>query len=175
MNKITTPNTNFGFFGWNAVAEVSMRVLLYLAGLGLLQLLQRSPATNAEKKLAGYEKRPKNFERSSIPFNDANKGVFASLMGAVVELVNGEEGKPDYWKESFTPGINCWYHPLGETTAPKFVEEIKIVKRHIESKDIEQWAKDKIGFQGNLGDKPEENTELLIAVKAFVKKLTAGA
>src|SRR5215475_14095992 len=73
--KITTPNTNFGFFGWKASAEVSQAMLELLAGLGLLQILQRSPATEAEKKLANYEKRPKGFQRSSIEHNKTNEGI----------------------------------------------------------------------------------------------------
>jgi hypothetical protein len=170
--KITTPNTNFGFFGWRAVAEVSENMLVFLAGLGLLQLLQRSPATEAEKKLAGYEKRPAKFQRSSIEHSATNEGIFKQIMSKALEVVQGEEGKPGYAKTQITPVIETWYHPLGATAEPVYAEEKKIVQRHIDNKDIVTWASDTIKFTGE-GDLDTENIEFLKAVKAYKTAMLA--
>jgi hypothetical protein len=166
METITTPKTNFGFFGWRAVAEVSKKVLIYLAGLGLLQLLQRSPATSAEKKLAGYEKRPSGFNRSEIPFNDENQGIFTKIMSQVLDLEDVGE--------ALTPVIECWYHDLGATKEPAYADEKKIVQRHIDAKDIVTWAVDKVGYHGD-GELDTENVEFLRAVKAYKAAMLANA
>jgi hypothetical protein len=172
--KITTPNTNFGFFGWRAVAEVGQELLVYLAGLGLLQLLQRSPSTDAEKALAKYEKRPKGFNRSSIEHNPTNEGIFQKIMSKALEIVQGEEGKPGYQKFNITPVIETWYHPLGATAEPVYAEEKKIVQRHLDKKDIVTWASDTVGFTGE-GDLDVENVEFLKAVKAWKNEMLANA
>jgi hypothetical protein len=173
--KITTPNTNFGFYGWNATAEVSDNLMVVLAGLGLLQLLQRSPATEAEKTLAKYEKRPKGFQRSSIEHNPTNEGIFKKIMSKALEITQGEEGKEGYAKHSITPLINTWYHPLGATAEPVYAEEKKIILRHInDKKDVVTWATDTVGFTG-AGDLDTENLEFLKAVKAWKSEMLANA
>jgi len=171
--KITTPNTNFGFFGWRAVAEVSQELLVYLAGLGLLQLLQRSPATEAEKTLAKYEKRPAKFQRSSIEHNDVNEGIFKKIMSKALEVVQGEEGKPGYQKSSITPVIDTWYHPLGATAEPVYAEEKKIVQRHIDKGDVSNWNVEKVGYEGR--DLTVENIDFLKAVKVWKTKILNDA
>jgi hypothetical protein len=170
--KITTPNTNFGYFGWKASADVSDKLVAFFAGLGLLQLLQRSPATNAEKKLAGYEKRPKNFERSSIEYNDANAATFTKVMSAVLEIVDGT-GDEKVKLGTLTPVIESWYHPLGETAEPVYAEEKKIVQRHIDSGDVSKWNVEKVGYEGR--DLTIENVEFLRKVKAWKNDMLANA
>jgi hypothetical protein len=53
---------------------------------GFLQLLQRVPASNAEKALAGYDKRPAGFKRDSIPYNAENVEELRDAFGTSVEV-----------------------------------------------------------------------------------------
>lgn len=82
MHNLKVKST-FGNFKFAGEAEVTDEQLLILAGAGLLQLLQRSPATAAEKELAGYEKRPAGFKRTAIDFSEANAAVLAKHLGSV--------------------------------------------------------------------------------------------
>lgn len=94
----------FGNFDISAEAEVVTAepvgpVAQALLEKGLLQLLQRSPASEAEKALAGHtwpkgEKsgkplRPKKFNRSSIEFTEANATKLRGAFGTEVEVAEG--------------------------------------------------------------------------------------
>jgi len=88
--KTLKAESTFGNFKWVAQAEVEDAVLEILANLGLLQVLQRSPASTAEKLMAGYgKKRPTDFKRSSIAFSEANAEILTKAMEAA-ELEVGE-------------------------------------------------------------------------------------
>lgn len=73
----------FGNFKWEAEADVDPSQLHALAQKGLLQDLQRSPSTAAEKSMAGYDKRPKGFERNSIGYSDARADVLATALSVI--------------------------------------------------------------------------------------------
>lgn len=53
---------------------------------GFLQLLQRVPASKAEKALAGYDKRPAAFKRDSIAWSDENALKLVEAFGKEVEV-----------------------------------------------------------------------------------------
>lgn len=157
--KVTTPKTNFGYFGWRTSVELSDEQVAYFAGLGVLQHMQRTPATNAEKKLGNFEKRSPDFKRSDINFSDSNEDIFVKEMSAKQEIENGDV------KFTINPVTECWYHDLGATAAPKYADEKRAVQKHIADGDIAEWASEKVGY---TGDKLNvENIEFLQAVKTF--------
>jgi hypothetical protein len=138
-----------------------------LANAGLLQIIQRSPASKAEKSMAndgkGYENRPKDFVRSSIPYSDENAATLAKFLGAEIEIADGVK---------VTPKVTAEYHEIGAAKEPAYAQEKQIVQKHIDAKDIAKWAIDKIGYNGG-GDLDASNVELLKAVKEFKNRLIA--
>lgn len=96
--KITVRWT-FGNFSITAAAEIPLTEpvsLLTKAILekGFLQLLQRVPASSAEKALARYEKRPEGFKRTSIPYSDDNALKLSDAFGTSVEVEAKTETTP---------------------------------------------------------------------------------
>jgi hypothetical protein len=151
--------STFGNFGWEASLEVTQEIADILASKGLLQILQRSPASEAEKILAGYEKRPKDFERKDIPYNEANAKVLADKLGAKHEIDEGVFIQP-------TLVVN--FHEIGGGKEPAFKDEKVIVARHIAAGDFAQWMDETVGMKGVTAqdvDKPE----VLQAVRTFWK------
>jgi hypothetical protein len=67
-------------------AEVEGKKAEGLLKAATLNVLQRKPASELEKKLAGYEKRPAGFERSSIGYSDENAGVIQDFFPGDYEL-----------------------------------------------------------------------------------------
>jgi hypothetical protein len=152
-------NSTFGNFKWTAECNVTDEQMLVLANAGLLQVLQRSPASRAEKVLAGYEKRPDKFNRSSIEFSDEAAKTLSTELGKAVEIAEGIE---------IVPTISVSEHVIGESTTPKFVEEKQIVARHVAKGDLAEWASTKIKFAGDTVDADgNPTTEFLQAVKNF--------
>lgn len=161
---IVKAESTFGNSKWNGHAEVTDAQVAILADLGFLWVMQRSPSSNAEKALAGYEKRPNGFKRSDIPWSDEMGARLKSLLGAKVEIADGIE---------ITPVIDSVkFHEIGAGVEPKYADEKKIVARHIEAKDIVTWATDTVGFTGE-GDLDVENVEFLKAVKAYKQRMLA--
>jgi hypothetical protein len=163
--KLQTKST-FGNFAIEAEAEVSEAQRDYLANLGLLQVLQRSPASAAEKALAGYDKRPSGFKRDSIPFNEANAEKLIAAMEAPIEFKeNGEE---------VIPAISC------SVVATEYVPSVADVKmtdernayaRHGKAGDLQSFAKT-VGYDGAVGDGVAENApvEFLRAIRRYVNE-----
>lgn len=166
MHTLTCDST-FGNFAWTAKVEVTEEQAVALANAGLLQIIQRSPASKAEKVLGGYEKRPENFVRSSIEFSEANAETLKKFLGETIEIGKGDDkiviGKPT---------VKVEFHEIGATKEPAYAQEKQIVQKHIDAKDIVTWATDKIGYTGG-GDLDVSNVELLKAVKAFKNRLIA--
>ena len=156
--------STFGNFKWFAKCEVSEAVLAILADLGFLWVMQRTPSSKAEKQLAGYEKRPKGFQRSEIAYSDDNAKLLQQLLGAKVEIADDIEITPEVLKVVF--------HEIGAGVEPKYADEKKIVQKHIDAKDIVTWNDSKIHFVGE-GDLDTENVEFLKAVKAYKQKVLA--
>lgn len=91
--KITVQWT-FGNFSITAAAEMPFGepvspLTKAICEKGFLQLLQRVPASNAEKALAGYEKRPAGFKRDSIPYSEENALKLSDAFGTTVEVEEG--------------------------------------------------------------------------------------
>lgn len=84
----------FGNFNVTAAAEIPFtepvdKLTKAIVEKGFLQLLQRVPASKAEKALAGYEKRPEGFKRTSIPWSEENAIKLAEEFGTEVEVEEG--------------------------------------------------------------------------------------
>jgi hypothetical protein len=161
---IVKAESTFGNFKWFAQAEISDAIRDVLSNLGFLWIMQRTPSSNAEKVLAGYEKRPTGFKRSEIEFSDDNAVTLGKLLGAPVEVAEDVEITPQVLKVIF--------HEIGAGVEPKYADEKKAIARHIEARDIVTWASDKVGFTGE-GDLNAENVEFLKAVKAFKARVLA--
>lgn len=103
-----------GQFRPTATAEVETTepvgpVALALMENGLLNALQRVPASKAEKHVAVplgmYAKdgtRPKEFKRGSIPYSDENAMNLASGFGTEVEIGTDKDGKAIMLKFAIT-------------------------------------------------------------------------
>jgi hypothetical protein len=162
MNNQVNANSQFGNFKWFATADVSDEQKDILANLGFLWIMQRSPSSNAEKTLAGYEKRPDGFKRSQIEFSDDNAKTLSKLLGMDVEIDKDVSIKPNITKVEF--------YEIGAKAEPAYADEKKAVLRHIDANDIASWAIDKIKFTGE-GDLDTDNIALLKAVKEFKLQL----
>lgn len=166
MHNLECTST-WGNFEWTAKVEVTEEQAVILANAGLLQILQRSPASKAEKAMAnngaGYEKRPEGFVRSSIEFSDANATTLAKFLGETIEIAKDVK---------ITPLVKAVYHEIGATKEPVYFQEKQIVQKHIDAKDVVTWAVDKIGYTGG-GELNADNIELLKAVKEFKNRLIA--
>jgi len=167
MTKLNC-NSTFGQYKWSAIAEVSQEQLEILASAGLLQVLQRSPASKAEKLMAGYEKRPDKFERSSIPFDAQGQKVLETELGSPIEIAAKTKDSPAITVEAV---ITTSFHEIGAGTEPKYVEEKAIIARHVKVGDFAQWMTDKVGFAATASD--VDSTEVLRAVKAYKQRLLA--
>jgi hypothetical protein len=163
---IVKAESTFGNFKWFAKAEISDAIRDILSDLGFLWIMQRTPSSNAEKVLAGYEKRPTGFKRSEIAYSDANALELQKLLGASVEVAEDIEITPEVLKVVF--------HEIGAGVEPKYADEKKIVARHIDKKDIATWAIDTVGFSGE-GDLDVNNVEFLKAVKAYKARMLQDA
>ena len=163
--KLQTTST-FGNFKWTAEAEVTEAQAEILANAGLLQVLQRSPATAAEKSLAGYEKRPDKFERKSIEYTDSNARQLEKFLSAEIEIADGVK---------ITPTVVAQFHEIGASAAPKFVEEKAIIARHVKTGDLAEWASETIAYSGETVDHDgNASNEFLAAVKAYKTKMLAS-
>jgi hypothetical protein len=168
MNKVNAKST-FGNFKWTATAEVSDSERDVLADLGFLWIMQRTPSSNAEKAMAGYEKRPKDFKRASIEYSDEKAVQLQSELNKNVEIAEGVKITPVVGKVEF--------HEIGAGAVPKFVEEIRIADRHVKAGDFAQWMTDAVGVKATVADYENEKTrtEVLQAIKEFTKAMLANA
>lgn len=89
----------FGNFEVSAQADIALTepvnaLTKSILEKGFLQLLQRVPASKAEKALAGYEKRPEGFKRDSIPWSDDNALKLIEAFGTEVEVEKATDKAP---------------------------------------------------------------------------------
>ncbi len=164
MAQVKAEST-FGNYKWFANAEVSTEQMTTLANLGFLWVMQRTPSSQAEKAMAGYEKRPEGFKRSSIDFNDKGAKQLTAELGKSVEIEKDDEITPVITKVQ--------KHDIGAGAEPKFAEEKKIVARHITAGDVSDWNVSKVGYEGR--DLTVENVEFLKAVKAYKQRILADS
>lgn len=162
----TEASSRFGNFQWTATGEISDELVAILLPFAITQILQRSPSSNAEKAMAGYEKRPEGFKRDSIPFNEDNSlKLTEALEAADVEVGEGKDAK------TIPLGLTVEVTEYVPTVAEsKFTEEKAIVDRHEKAGDKDAWLKNTVKFTGDASDEQA----VLVAVREFKKAALKG-
>lgn len=185
MHTLNVTST-FGNFRFTAEAEATDEQLIELGKAGLLQLLQRSPATAAEKELAGYgDKRPKEFKRNSIDFSEANAAILAKHLGKVVveadSTVDADGKEVAGAKSDLMVLVEVAEHVPNSGAEPKYKAEKDFVKLYLGSnggKLASGEPRTATSFAGNRGiEIPEgfdaaaweDSTEFLTAVREWKK------
>lgn len=159
-------NSRFGNFAWVATGEVSDELANALASFGVTQVLQRSPSSNAEKAIAGYEKRPSGFKRDSLPFSEGDAETLRKMLEkAEIEIGEGEDAKT--FKLPLKVEVVEYVPTAAES---KFTEEKAILGRHEEAGDLVEWLGTKVGFKGDIADEQA----VLVAVREFKKAALKG-
>ena len=148
-----------------AETEVSQEQLEILGGFGLLQILQRSPMSKAEKALAGYEKRPAGFKRDSIPFNEENAGKLAKVLSEPIEIAEGN-------KVECVVNVTEYVPTEADVKMP---DERAAYARNAKADTLDALAT-KVGFDGEVGDGTAENApvDFLRAIRAWSKAQVAA-
>ena len=82
-------NTTMGNFAVSAEGEVTDGQAEILSNFGALQVTQRVPFSNAEKRMAGYEKRPTGFKRNSIVYTEEQAAILESEVSKPIEIADG--------------------------------------------------------------------------------------
>lgn len=142
--KINTSST-FGNFAITAEANVSDALRDALANLGFLQVMQRSPASAAEKALAGYDKRPSGFKRDSIPFSEDNAETLRKNLANMKFTIGEGEASQEF-------NIDA------EVLVTEHIPSVADVKMNDEraaygrnAGKLDKLAS-KVGYTGNVGD-----------------------
>jgi hypothetical protein len=165
-NMKTEATSVFGNFKWTASGNISDELIGLLLPFAITQVLQRSPSSNAEKAMAGYEKRPEGFKRDSIEFSDELAETLREhLESATVSVGEGKDAK------QIPLGLSVsveQYVPTAQES--KFTEEKAIVARHEAAGDLRDWLKTRVGFKGDL----EDEQAVLVAVREFKKAALKG-
>lgn len=157
----------FGNYQWSAEVEVTPAQLITLAGLGLLQVMQRGPSTAAEKALAGYEKRPTGFKRDSIGYTKDGEAVLTKNLSTIEVKGEGDE------KFKLEPAVVVGEY-VPTTSEPKFAREKKIVAGKTTITQLSALAT-KVSFEYEEDTElTSENVEFLQAIKGYVDGLTAA-
>lgn len=156
----------FGQFRWTATGEISEPLAGVLLPFAITQVLQRSPSSNAEKAIAGYEKRPDKFKRNSLNFNEGDAETLRKhLESAEIEVGEGDEKKT--FKLPLSVSVEQYVPTVAES---KFTEEKAILDRHEKEGDKEEWLLKTVGFKGD--DRDEQ--AVLVAVREFKKAALKG-
>jgi hypothetical protein len=167
MTMITLKcNSTFGNYAWTAEAEVEDNVRDVLASYGLLQVLQRSPASAAEKAMAGYEKRPDGFKRGNIPFDATNAQKLAKFLeSAEVETGRDDKGKAVMVTPEIAVTVTEYVPEEGGT---KFAAERRLYVA--KAAKLDKLAA-LVGYDGEVGDGTADGAPeaFLTAIRAWTR------
>lgn len=155
----------FGNFRWDSEVEITPEQATLLAPLGALQIAQRSPSTAAEKAMAGYDKRPKGFTRTDIPYSETLAEVLRKHQ-SVLEIPNGNGGVVKINADT----VVAEYVP--EAADVKMTDERNAYGRNAAANKLEQLAK-RVGYEGDLGSgsAADAPVEFLRAIRAWSKEM----
>lgn len=171
MNDITVKyGSVFGNYKWTATTVVPGGLVEALLPFALLQITQRTPSTKAEKAMAGYEKRPKAFKRTDIPYSDEGAELLReSLSGFKFET--GRDEKDEAILASLTADVEVELYE-GSAADVKLNDERAAYARN--AAKLPALAA-KIEYDGELGDGTKENApvEFLRAIRVYSKKMLA--
>jgi hypothetical protein len=167
MITLSTKST-FGNYAFSAEAAVTEEQRDALAGLGLLQILQRTPSTKAEKELAGYgKKRPEGFKRTDIAFSPAGAAVLKGFLeDAKVEMV--VDGKEVEQPLAVDVSVSEYIPASAEMKWKD--EKAKIASKGGDAAALAALAK-AVGYTGT--DLTEESVPFCQAIRAWVKEQAA--
>lgn len=170
MHKINYGSV-FGNFQWNATAEVSDELIALLAPLGALQIAQRSPSTAAEKAMAGYDKRPKGFQRTSILFSEGDAETLRKSLSKLTFKVGEGDAAKEY---SFNADVAVEQYVPTEADV-KMADERAAYARRGKAGELAELA-EKVNFDGEVGDGTSENApvDFLRAIRAWSKAQVAA-
>lgn len=162
MSKIKVGSV-FGNYKWTAEYELNAEQMEALAPYGMLNILQRVPSSNAEKAMAGYEKRPKGFKRTDIPFEESKSSTLRDAVSTLV--IPDSEGEELFSIKAESTNVEEY---LGSTQDTKYAAERA---KYNQRKDSLQKLADTVGYDGELGDGIAANApeEFLKAIRAWVK------
>ena len=149
--------------------------------LAATQVLQRSPASAAEKKIAGYEKRPEKFNRredASMSYSEERAATLAECFTGKANIQDSEDGKPEVWLEYACTDVSnqLEYAPA---TNKRYVQE-KAAFAHVagicenDLAAMKARFAEKISFTGEIGTLTEPSQAILLALEAHDKKLRAA-
>lgn len=158
----------FGNYRWDSSVEITPEIAALLAPLGALQVAQRSPSTAAEKEMAGYEKRPKGFTRTQIPFSTENAEVLRKYQ-SVLEIPAGEDA--DGKTKTVKLNADCKViEYIADTADVKMTDERNAYERN--SDKLDKLAA-KVGFKGDVGNgkAADAPVEFLRAIRAWSKEM----
>jgi len=132
-----------------------------LQSFGLASVLYRAGASAINREL-GVE------NNSQVEFNDADAAKIAKFLPVWARGDNSPiEG-------GFDLEVTLTRHVHGEGAEPKYADEKKAIRRHIEARDIVVWAEKTVGYTGG-GALDTDNVALLQAVKAYKIKVLKAA
>jgi len=138
-----------------ATAEISDAQLPVLAGIGLASVLYRAGAGVINEALNVKS-------NSKAEFSDADAQTITTA------LAKWAQGGDSPLKGGFNLGAQITRYVHGEGTTPKYVEEKRIIARHVASGDFAQWMSEEVEFPATAAD--AEKTEVLAAVKAYKQR-----
>lgn len=163
----------FGNYRWDATADISDDLVAVLAPLGALQIGQRSPSTAAEKVMAGYEKRPKGFNRNTIPFSPEGAETLKKNLSAMrVEIGRNEKDEPVYGTINADVTVQKYEPTEADVKMP---DERAAYARNAKAGKLDALA-EKVEYDGEVGDGTAENApvEFLRAIRAWSKAQVAA-
>jgi hypothetical protein len=169
-NQTIKFGSNFGQFHWEAEANVTDEMLTILAPLGALQVAQRSPSTAAEKAMAGYEKRPKGFDRNSIPFSEEGAKTLSDCLSSM-KIETGRTAKDEPIFTTLECVVEVTEKPETGDAASKFTaERAKYASKKGDKEALKKLAS-AVDYDGELGDGTAEGApeDFLKAIRAWVR------
>jgi len=181
MGKQIEVSSSFGNIAYTARLDVSEAVEAALLKQGALRILQGKVSGQAEKELAGYDKRPAGYKRTDIPWSEANGQVLAKhYKGVEVEIGENEKGESIMEDLGVTEVIVSEYVPTAGAE-PKYAFEKGVLRQYLFEEDGKTERKLKTGEPRSAASYAEsrglvaptepweEDTEFLKAVKFFLK------
>lgn len=177
-NEVSVVST-FGNFTYKATAlGLSESIAAALIVAGLTQTLQRSPASAAEKEIAGYEKRPEKFSRRDDPkmaFSKESADILAKHLSKVkVEVGRNEKDEPVYEELELIVEVseNTGSGGPAYATERKAIAQVA-VDDPAKGTAAERVAKlaAKVGYEGDTEGVGADNApdEFLAAIRAFMR------
>lgn len=164
----TTVTKTFGNFKWTGVFEIPDSAIPAIIENGVAQIAQRSPASAAEKEMAGYTKRPEKFQRVSIPFSEANAAILSKALSKLTLDVSTDESKEEL--VDITGTVTVEQYTPGEGAVPKYQAFKEFVRAYLAKAPDRTVAKFAANRELAAPVEPwEEDSAFLAAGSAWLK------